>query len=98
MLGFFVDVGCKRGRQLGSVLEERVALGRVAHHGGNERLGHASCSGHGASQHPNPARGVSNERRRHSGVEVLRSSATDVTVTHACASNEGVDPTPSLSR
>ena len=64
----------------------------------NERLGLASCSGYGASQHPNPARGVSIERRRHSGVEGLRTSDTDVSVTHASASSEGVDSTPSVSR
>ena len=31
-----------------------------AHHGGYEPLGHGRCSLHGASQHPDPPRGVSN--------------------------------------
>ena len=39
-----------------------------AHHGGYEPLGHGKCSLHGASQHPDPPRGVSNGRRPHSGV------------------------------
>ena len=39
-----------------------------AHHGGYEPLGQGRCSLHGVSQHPDPARGVSNGRRPHSGV------------------------------
>ena len=38
-----------------------------AHHGGYEPLGHGRCSLHGASQHPDPPRGVSNGRRPHRG-------------------------------
>ena len=39
-----------------------------AHHGEYEPLGHGRCSLHGASQHPDPPRGVSNGKRPHSGV------------------------------
>ena len=63
-----VDVACRRGQGLGSILEERGALRPGAHHGGTERFGHGSCSWHGASQHPGSARGVSKERHLHSGV------------------------------
>ena len=31
-------------------------------------LGHGTSSLHGASQHPDPPRGVSNEKRPHSGI------------------------------
>ena len=62
-----MDAACRRGKGLGSVLGKR-RLPPDAHHGGYESLGHGSCSLHGASQHPGPARGVSNGKRPHSGV------------------------------
>ena len=50
-------------RGLARVLEGTGALRPDAHHDGNERLGHGSCSWNGGSQHPGPARGESNGRR-----------------------------------
>ena len=39
-----------------------------AHHDRYEPLGQEKCALHGASQHPDPPRGVSNGKRPHSGI------------------------------
>ena len=61
MLVFIVDVACRHGQGLDSVLEEKED--RTLNMAGTKDLA-KSCSWHDASQHPSPACGVSNRSTR----------------------------------
>ena len=82
---FIVDVACRRGQGLGSVLEEEED--RMLIMAGTKDLA-KSCSWHGASQHPGPACRVSNGRRPHSGVRVPQSFFTFKDLSFGALSDE----------
>ena len=95
----FVDMGCKRGQQLGSVLEERVPLDVLLTISKMNDL--VLRVAPGMALHSTQTLRAECQLKgvvTVAFVEGLRSSATDFSVTHASASSEGVDSTPSVSR
>ena len=85
-----MDVGCRRGQQLGSVLEERVSFDLLLIMAGTIDL--VTGVAPGMVLH-----NIQTLRAECQMEGVLRSSATDGSVAHACGSSEAVDPTPSPS-